>query len=62
MARKLIGDPVLVRLPPNIVDRIAALAPPHGRAQFIRQAVIAELDRLSVLSDNSRADDLDLRL
>lgn len=37
--------PTLVRLPLDVVERIDAIAGPNRRAEFIREAVEAELKR-----------------
>lgn len=35
----------LVRLPDGVAERIDAILGPHKRAQFVREAVVAELER-----------------
>lgn len=46
MGRPALGvKPTLVRLPEGVAERIDAVAGPNRRAQFIREAVEAELER-----------------
>ena len=46
MGRPALGlKPTLVRLDPDVLERIDALAGPNKRAIFIREAVEAELAR-----------------
>lgn len=37
--------PTLVRLPDGVPERIDAVAGKHRRAEFIREATVAELER-----------------
>jgi metal-responsive CopG/Arc/MetJ family transcriptional regulator len=53
MARKFIGERVHVHLPPDMIERIAAIVPGNGRAKFIREAVQAELDRRDAGADSA---------
>lgn len=53
MGRKSLGERIDVRLDPATLDRIAALAPPQGRAQFIREAVQEKLDRRDAWADSA---------
>ena len=55
MARKFIGERVHVHIPPDMLERIAELAPGNGRAKFIRDAVQAELDRRDAGADGDSA-------
>jgi predicted DNA-binding protein len=45
MGRPPIGKFTAVRLPPEMLERIDALAPAGRRAEFIREAVERELER-----------------
>jgi len=45
MGRPSIGKFTAVRLPPETLERIDALVAPGKRAEFIREAVDAELNR-----------------
>ncbi len=57
--RPLLGvKPTLVRLPEGVPERIDVVAGKHRRAEFIREATVAELERRETAAPDKPEDTL----